>query len=81
MAIVYPAHREDTVAATEEEALPSAEEIIPPYLDDKPDLQKPPEVMTEKFRSMMTTRRLTVLKNKFGLPDNVELVPAGSDEV
>lgn len=67
LAVVYPAREEDTITTAEEEALPSIE-IIPRYPDAKPDLQKPLEVMTEKFQFMMMVRRLTELTNKFGLP-------------
>lgn len=81
LAVLFPLHGEDVVISAEEEALPSAEEIIPCYLDAKPDLQRPPKVMTKKFQSTMMARRLVDFKTKFGLPNHVELVTAGNDEV
>nr|XP_033512042.1 uncharacterized protein LOC104096303 [Nicotiana tomentosiformis] len=81
LAVVFLVHGENTIFAVEEEAFPSVEEIIPRYPDSKLDLQRLPEVMTEKFQSMMTARCLAEFKTKFNIPDHVELIPVGSNEV
>lgn len=81
LAIVFRVYGEDTIPAAEEESLPIVEEIIPRSPDAKPDLQRLPEVMIEKFQSSMTTKHLTEFKVKYGLPDHMELIPIDNDEV
>lgn len=40
-----------------------------------------PEVMVEVFRSSMMAKRLEEFKAKYGLHDQVKLIPANNDEV
>lgn len=81
LAVVFPDQGEDVVVVAEEENRPSVEEIVPRYPGAKPDFHKSSEVVTERFRSTMTVERIAEFKAKFGLPDYVEVVPAGDDEV
>lgn len=78
---MFPIQRKDIVVAVEEETLPSVEEIVPRYPDAKPNFHKTPEVVTERLQSTMMVEHLAAFKTNFGLPYNVELVPAGDDEV
>nr|XP_009597861.1 uncharacterized protein LOC104093758 isoform X1 [Nicotiana tomentosiformis] len=79
--IIFPDQGEDGGIIAEEESLPIVEKIVPRCPNAKTDLQKAPEVVTERFKSAMTTGQLTELKVRLGLPGHVDLIPAGNDKV
>lgn len=79
--VVFPIHGGEAISTAEEEVLPSVEEIIPCNPEAKPDFQWSLEVMIEVFWSSMMAMHLADFKAKYGLPDQVELVPTNNHEV
>lgn len=57
------------------------DEIVPHNPDMKLDLKRQLEAVAEVIQSSLTVKHLEKYKAKYGIFDQVELVPPGDDEV